>query len=99
MGIGWRPAGDEVRAALPPPNRIEWADGSYAEYGGRLADPALPRDRVLFFDPETGEATVDALQAVVRVAGADHEVVVWTHLGEEHLLELIDQLRWVDPAR
>ncbi len=97
VGVGWQTATDDA-GGIQPANRIEWADGSYATYGGRLADPALPRDRVLFFDAETGEATVDALQAVVHVAGLDHDVVIWTHLGEEHLLYLIDQLRWVGSA-
>lgn len=96
VGVGWQVAGDDAAAGIPPPHRIEWSDGSYAEYGGRIANPALPRDRVLFFDPETGEPTVDALQAVVHADGSTHDVIVWSHLGEDHLLYLIEQLRWVE---
>ncbi len=97
-GIGWQPSSDTPSTGPSLPNRIEWVDGSVAEYGGRTSDPALPRDRVLYFDPETGEPTVDALQAVVSVEGSDYDLVVWSHLGEDHLLFLIDQLRWFVPT-
>jgi hypothetical protein len=97
VGIGWEPTVDASAIRVEPPIRIEWSDGSYAEYGSRLADNALPRDRIRFFDPETGEPTVDAVLATVHVAGLEGEVVVWTHLGEAHLLELIDQLRFAGP--
>ncbi len=98
VGIGWQPAAGPVSVGgVSLPYRIEWSDGSWAEYGSRQASPAVPRDRVVFFDPETGEEVVDGLEAVVHVAGMERDVVVWTHLGEAHLLYLIDQLRTVAP--
>ena len=78
------------------PVRIEWDDGSYAEYGRRLADNRLPWDRIIFNDPATGEPTQDALEATVVIAGSNITLTVWSHLGEEHLLHLIESLRLVD---
>lgn len=99
VGIGWQPvAGSVTVGGVSLPYRIEWSDGSWAEYGSRQASPAVPRDRVVYFDPETGDEIVDGLQAVVHVTGMDRDVVVWTHLGEPHLLYLIDQLRFVVPG-
>ncbi len=96
VGLGWQPAAPEATEdGVSLPYRITWSDGSYAEYGGRLSHPALPRDRVVYVDPETGAETADALQAIVHVAGMNHDIIVWTHLGEEHLLTLIDRLRMV----
>ncbi len=98
VGIGWQPVSPAVTVdGVSLPYLLEWSDGSWAEYGGRLANPAIPRDRVVYFDPETGEETMDALQAIVHVVGMNQDVVVWTHLGEAHLLYLIDQLRIVVP--
>lgn len=98
VGIGWQPVAGSVSVdGVSLPYRIEWSDGSWAEYGSRQAAPAVPRDRVVYFDPETGEEIVDGLEAIVHVTGMDRDVVVWTHLGEAHLLYLIDQLRIVVP--
>jgi hypothetical protein len=98
-GIGWEPLSEDLSTSVPLPYRIEWEDGSYAEYGGRLADAALPRDRVLYFDPETGEETIDALQAIVHRPGSQVEVVVWTHLGQGHLMFLLEQLRVAESSK
>ncbi len=96
VGIGWHDSDEVVVREISLPNRIEWQDGSYADFGGRLSDPALPRELVRFLDPETGEPTLDALQATVHIVGMEGEVVVWTHLGEDHLLTLLARLRFVE---
>ena len=85
--------GDNVRGY---PHRIEWDDGSFAEYGWRLGDNALPEDRIMFNDPETGEPTVPAREARLVIAGIDAEFIVWSHLGEQHLLHLLNSLRLVE---
>lgn len=79
------------------PYRVEWDDGSYAEYGRRLADNRLPWDRIIFNDPATGDPAQDALLARVVIAGSNATITVWSHLGEEHLLQLLESLRFVDP--
>jgi hypothetical protein len=98
VGIGWQPVAGPVSVeGVSLPYRIEWSDGSWAEYGSRQASPAVPRDRVVYFDPETGEEISDGLEAIVHVTGMERDLIVWTHLGEAHLLYLIDQLRFVVP--
>ena len=94
IGLGARyGVGDNVRGY---PHRIEWDDGSFAEYGWRLGDNSLPEDRIIFNDPETGEPTVPAREARLVIAGTDAEFIVWSHLGEDHLLHLLNSLRFVD---
>jgi len=94
IGLGARyGVGDNVRGY---PHRIEWDDGSFAEYGWRLGDNSLPEDRIIFNDPETGEPTVPAREARLVIAGIDAEFIVWSHLGEDHLLHLLNSLRFVD---
>ncbi len=94
IGLG---AYHEIRNTLSiDPYRIEWDDGSYAEYGRRLADSRLPWDRIIFNDPATGQPTQDALEARVVIPGFNAELIVWSHLGEQHLLHLLDTLRLVD---
>lgn len=79
-------------------DRVEWDDGSYAEYGLRLGPRELPRDRVIFNDPATGEPVEGALEARLVIHRVDAEYIIWTHLGEEHLLELLESLRFVEVA-
>lgn len=94
IGLG---AYHEVRDTFSvDPYRIEWDDGSYAEYGRRLADNRLPWDRIVFNDPVTGKPTQDAIEATVVISGIDAEFTLWSHLGEEHLLSLLNNLRLVD---
>ena len=38
------------------------------------------------------------VEAFVRVSGFDCDYWVWSHLGEEHLVELLSNLRRVEDA-
>jgi hypothetical protein len=93
IGIG---GGSGSGEPLGMPVRIEWDDGSFAEIGYRVAYQKLPPDRPQFRDTATGEPVPDGLQATITIPAVDGRYVVWSHLGFEHLLELIDRLRLVD---
>ncbi|MDH3730327.1 MAG: hypothetical protein OES13_04265 [Acidimicrobiia bacterium] len=97
VGLGQRQSRSEAgRDVVAPPFRVEWDDGSYAEFGSRLGGHSLPLDRLRFIDETTEEAIEGALEANLVIAGTEAEIVVWTHLGQEHLLYLLSQIRFVD---
>ena len=81
---------------VTPYGRVEWGDGSVATYDLYLGSRGLPVDRVAYNDPVSGEPVDDGWQAQVAIAGTDSVYTVWTHLGEEHLLDLLGRLRIVD---
>ena len=64
------------------PNRLAWADGSHAGYGYEGLSP-------------TGGAG-EPLLAYLFIDGQGCMYNVWSYLGEEHLLALIEQLRFVE---
>lgn len=63
------------------PRRLSWPDGSHAGYG---------------YEGLTGGTAGEPVLAYLFVAGQDCMYNVWSFLGEEHLLALIDQLRFVE---
>ena len=79
------------------PNQVEWDDGSTAIFGYEgLLYNQLPLDRIDIRDPNTGDPTTPPIHSWVTPAdypGCVYEL--WTHLGEDHLLQLFDQLRYV----
>lgn len=94
VGLGARPA-----AGTPPTGAgtvIEWEDGSFAEYGLRLGIRSLPPELVVYRDAMTGELVPDGWEARVVIPGVVVEYVVWSHLGEDHLLFLLANLRFVE---
>ena len=96
FGIGTM--GPFVSAQADPPIRIEWDDGSYAQIGWEiLSDNRLPDDKVFYPDPFTGERAVPPRLARLVIDGATGcEYRLWSFLGDDHLRELLDNLRFVD---
>lgn len=82
------------------PKRIEWSDGSYAEYGyDRMPFVLLPEEQVTVPDRNTGEPAKPAQEAFVYPS--DHPNCVyelWSHLGTTHVEFLLGQLRYVEGA-
>ncbi len=94
VGLGGRPLASD--APMGVGTLIQWDDGSFAEYGLRLGLRHLPPDRVVYRDQATGEWVPDGWEARIVIPGFDAEYLVWTHLGEEYLLELLNSLRFVE---
>ncbi len=63
------------------PNRLAWADGSHAGYG---------------YEGLTSGGAGEPLLAYLFIDGQGCMYNVWSYLGEEHLLALIEQLRFVE---
>ena len=86
---------DTFQSAFP--NRVEWSDGSFATYGyERNLYNQLPLDRIDMRDPNTGDPVTPRLHAWLQISDwPDCLYELWTHLGEDHLLYLIGQLRYV----
>ena len=63
------------------PDRIEWSDGSVAGYGLEgLADPGSGAPHL----------------AYLTIPGQGCQYNVWSFLGEDHLLQLLNELRYVE---
>ena len=78
--------------------RIDWNDGSFALYDLYLGSNGLPVELITYTDPETGEEVSDGWQAQVEIAGTDSTYTVWSHLGEDHLIDLLTRMRFVEIA-
>ena len=78
--------------------RIDWNDGSFAVYDLYLGSNGLPVELMTYTDPETGEEVSDGWQALVEIEGTDSTFTVWSHLGEDHLIDLLTRMRFVDIA-
>ncbi len=76
------------------PLRIGYNDGSYAEIGYYVGDDLLPADRYQFADRQTGILVPAGYRARVVVSDG-REYQMWSHLGLDHLLEMIEGLREV----
>ena len=63
------------------PNRLAWTDGSHAGYG---------------YEGLTAGQAGEPLLAYLFIDGPGCMYNVWSYLGEEHLLSLIGQLRFVE---
>jgi hypothetical protein len=83
------------------PNHVEWDDGSTAIFGyDGLLYNLLPLERIDIRDPKTGDPTTPPIHAWIQTADNPQcAYEVWTHLGNEHLLQLFDQLRYVATER
>ena len=56
----------------------------------------LPLDLIDVRDPKTGDPTTPPIHAWIQPAdNPECRYELWTHLGEEHLLDLFRQLRYV----
>ena len=80
--------------ARPALAKITWDDGSQAVITWRIGDLRLPESQVVFPDPETGELVPDGVQAMVYIPNAG-TYQVWSHLGYDHLLSLLEAMRFV----
>ncbi len=80
--------------ADPALAKITWNEGSLAVITWRIGDLQLPTDQVAYPDAVTGEMVPDGIQATVYIPGAG-TYQVWSHLGYDHLLSLIDAMRFV----
>lgn len=74
------------------PLRIEYDDGSYVEIGYYVGDDRLPADRHQFADRQTGALVPAGYRATVVVSDG-REYQMWSHLGLDHMLEMIEGLR------
>lgn len=84
--------GPDVSAPGGSPLRIDYDDGSYVEVGYFVGDDRLPPDRPQFTTVDTNEPTLGGYQAMVMVSDG-RQYLLWSHLGLDHLLEMIDGLR------
>ena len=75
---------------------IEWDDGSLAYFTWYLMDPAFPEEVAVRVTADTGTEMVDGVKAILSVPGVDDYIEVWSHLGPQHLYEVIEQLRFVE---
>ena len=82
--------------AGPPDAR--WDDGSVGFLLPRIGDSAIPLDRVLFRDPDTDELLPGAVRMDIYIPEYAVVVSVWSHLGLDSLLELVDGLHLADPG-
>lgn len=89
---------EALSAPVGRPLLIEYADGSYVEIGYYVGDDRLPADRLQFADRETGALVGGGYEARIVRADMATEYVLWSHLGLDHLLGLVDGLREVTAA-
>ena len=75
-----------------PLAEISWDDGSTAWISYRILDPRLPIDAALMPSSD-GQLLPDGLQATLVIDGDVYQV--WSHLGLDHLISLLTQLRYV----
>ena len=94
VGFGELEPGSDVSVPAGRPLRIEYDDGSYVEVGYYLGDDRLPPDRPQFVAVDTGEPILGGYQAHVHVADG-RQYILWSHLGLDHLLGLVEGLREV----
>ncbi len=80
-------------AADIPLEIITWADGSRASITYRILDSRLPID-VATMSSAGGGLAPDGLRADLTIGGFEYQV--WTHLGIEHLRELLGGIRLVE---
>ena len=82
------------------PKRIEWSDGSYAEYGYfRVPYVLLPEEQVTVPDRNTGEPAKPAQEAFVYPSEhPDCVYEIWSHYGTAHVEFLLGQLRYVETS-
>jgi hypothetical protein len=96
VGFGEFAAVDSLTAPAGLPLLIEYDDGSYVEIGYYVGDDRLPADRFQFLDRETGSQVPAGHRARIVRADTLQEYVLWSHLGLDHLLGLVDGLRAID---
>lgn len=72
--------------------RLAWDDGSTAVVGYYVGWNALPPDEPQSYDPENGEAVSPGYRATITIAGHG-TFEVWSHLGEDHLMRLLESIR------
>lgn len=80
------PAGQQLR--------IRYDDGSFVEVGYYVGDDRLPSDRPQFTAADTGEPVVGGHQAIIFLPDG-RQYLLWSHLGLDHLLALVEGLREV----
>jgi hypothetical protein len=74
-----------------------WDDGSFGYILPRVGDPDIPLDRLLFRAPGSDDLVPGAPRIDIYIPTLGVAVSVWSHLGTESLLELVDGLRLADP--
>lgn len=94
IGFGELEPNSEVSAPGGRPLRIEYDDGSYIEIGYYIGDDRLPPDRPQFVASDTGEPIASGYRAHVVVTDG-RQYILWSHLGLDHLLGLVEGLREV----
>jgi len=75
--------------------KIEWDDGSVAYVRWRFVDLALPLDVATVPASDTGNLVSDGYEARLFIDGIEAELQVWSHLGFDHLVSVLDHLRLV----
>ncbi|MDX1450064.1 MAG: hypothetical protein R3246_13480, partial [Acidimicrobiia bacterium] len=80
------PAGQQLR--------IRYDDDSFVEIGYYVGDDRLPPDRPQFTTVDTGEPTIGGYQAIIFLPDG-RQYLMWSHLGLDHLLSLVEGLREV----
>lgn len=90
MVVGTLSGGIGDTAARPV--RTTYADGTQL----RIVDEGELLGGGPFVDPETGEPVDPFLRAYLTIPGFSCAYQVWSALGEEHLLALVDELRRVE---
>jgi hypothetical protein len=82
--------------ALPWLGVVTWDDGSTAYIGWRYVDVTLPLDAATVVASDTGNRVLDGYQATLIIESFDAQIIVWSHLGFDHLLEVLNHIRLVE---
>lgn len=95
VGFGEYGRAEGLSAPAGRPLRIEYDDGSYIEIGYYVGDDRIPADRPQFTASDTRSPMLGGYQATIVRADTLDQYVMWSHLGLDHLLDLISGLREV----
>jgi len=87
-----------MNAVPDGPPDARWDDGSVGFVLPRIGDSAIPIDRVLYRAPGSTDLLPGAVRMDIYIPDFAVVVSVWSHLGLDSLVELVDGLRLADPG-
>ena len=91
--VGFAVTGDAHEIENPA---YVWDDGSAAAVVPRVGDPAIPLDRIRVLAGDTGELEPEGVQIDISIPAHGITITVWSHLGLESVLEIVDGLRFAN---
>ena len=91
--IGFSELGTGSGTGSPKPYRVVYDDGSTVEIGFYAGSDEIPADVLQFEAVDTGEPIDGGWQANVHWSETGETYIIWSHLGRDHLLSLVESLR------